>query len=230
MPKENWYMTDDTEGFACYPGVTTREQARRRAQAIRREHGERLNAQHTEAQDWGPSGHPAFSNTPAQDAAKRKKARSNMKTKLELRNIAASVSEELVSVRCKYSKDGKWFTFLCPTELAGELEEGDLVNVSSKGNSIEVVTVAKVDPHCDLDDLSLVYQWVLGKVDMTKLDVLRNWYETAGDTLARAQRRKARQAMLQEMDIGGVPPLALTSGVSGEVIDAEDEIPDTTQG
>lgn len=206
--------------------ITSREQAAKRAaREVRKEHGERLNAQHTEAQEWGPSGHPAFEKPQARAMRKneeKRKRKRTMKSKLELRNIAASVSDELVTVRCTYSGAGKRYTFLCPTDVAETLREDDNVVVSTKNNTFEVVQVVRVDEECDIDDLNLNYQWVLSKVDTTRLDTLHKWHEQVGNDLHKQQRKQARKVMLEQMNVDGVAPLALTAGLSGEVIDAKD--------
>lgn len=186
------------------------------AKAVRREHGEKLNAQMAEAEDWETS------NKPQAVAMRKNRRKSAMKSKIELRNIAASVSDELVTVRCLYNNGAKRYTFLCPVDLAQKIEKDDWVTVSTKNNTYEVLQVANVDEDCDIDDLHLTYQWVVGKVDTSRLDTLRKWHEAVGNDLHKQQRKQARKVMLEQMNVDGVAPLALTAGVSGDVIDAED--------
>lgn len=219
---EHWHIDDNMETWK-YSGVTTREQAKQRAKAVRREHAARLNAQHTEVQDWAPSGHPAFSNTPTQDVANRKKRKSNMKSKNELANLAATTSTEIITVQCEYSDGGKRYTYLCSKELASELVSGDKVLVSTNGDDFNMVRVKHFDEDCDIDDLSFKYQWLFMKLDTAELERMRSWHKAAGDALHKMQRKRAQQAVIAEMGgVDSIPALALTSGVTEDVIDAED--------
>lgn len=138
-----------------------------------------------------------------------------MKSRRELRNIAAMIDDNVVSVRCKFTLSGTNYVFLCTTDLASSLKEGDFVIVTcspkAKPNlGYAVCTVNSVDATCDIEpDAEYEYQWILSKIDTERGKKLGEWQDSVADTLMARQRDSARRAVLTEIGLNRVDVLTL---------------------
>lgn len=146
-----------------------------------------------------------------------------MKTKSEFRNIAAMLSDEIVSVACTFHTGGKEYTYKAERTL--ELNKGDLVVVSANDGGYKVVTVVDAHKDCMLEDADTVdYQWVLSVVSPARLEELQAWEDKIADDLYYQQRAHAKKQMLAALGFDGVA--SLPTGLpapeeSSEVIDEE---------
>lgn len=127
-----------------------------------------------------------------------------MKSKLELKNIAAMVTDDIVSVQCSFTKSStaKTYTYKCKVELAEQLTKGDLVVAQSRDKLATVVHVVEVEPMCLLDDPTTIdYLWVYQKIDTEALEKLLEWEENVIDFLHKKQRVKQQQEILAALDV-----------------------------
>lgn len=127
-----------------------------------------------------------------------------MKSKLELKNIAAMVTDGVVSVRCSFTGNpgSRTYTYKCKVELAKQLKEGDRVVVQSRDKPGAVVIVVDIDPMCILDDpKNIDYLWIYQKVDDDALSNLLDWEDNVIDFLHKKQRIKQQQEILEALDV-----------------------------
>ena len=152
-----------------------------------------------------------------------------MKSLKELRNIAAILSDEIVSVQCSFETEqtGKSYTFLATYTLAQTLRKDDLVvaHTNNMSKPVAVLRVVEVDRSCLLDCPDrYVYCWLVQKVNVVELDRLNSWSDAAGEQLYEAQRSRAQQAMLAELGISGSMLPALSAPMADDVVESYDEV------
>lgn len=183
-----------------------------RSSAVRKEHGKLLNKQDSKAAKWE-----------AENTQQAKPRKSTMKTKKEMGNIAAMISDEIVSVECCFHNGGKRYTY--KAERALGLKEGMAVVVSSNDGGMKVVRVVEVHPECILENTEQVdYQWVMDVVDEERFESLRKWEAQAADQLYKAQMRKAKLATMEMLGVSdlasnGFPALPNHGADDAEVIE-----------
>lgn len=126
-----------------------------------------------------------------------------MKSKNELRNIAAMLSDDVVSVECVFHGNDKAYTY--KAEKSMRLAEGDLVAVSHTSGGFKVIRVKAVHKECLLPDPEEYdYQWIIAKLDETRFDELRRWEDEVADELYIAQRSNAKRQMLEALGVPGL--------------------------
>lgn len=127
-----------------------------------------------------------------------------MKSIIELTNMAALMSEDVVTVQAQFrgknSRDQD-YSFLCSRALAGTLEKGDYVIGGTKHGAACLLVVG-VDDTCDIEpDRAYRYNWVFQKLDTSALDRLLKWQDETAELLMAAQRRRMRESMLAELGV-----------------------------
>lgn len=140
-----------------------------------------------------------------------------MKNRIELMNISAMTNSEVVGITAVFdSKPGaKRYTYKCPKAVADTLIKGDLALARYWGEvqqdrPVVSVIVHEVLESFDPDDMALEYRWIFGRVPVEYLASLEDWDKTTADSLYQSQRKRARQAVMQEI-LGGLEgePLSL---------------------
>lgn len=130
-----------------------------------------------------------------------KRERKNaMKTKTQLMNMAAMLADDIVTVKCRFSKAGQDYTYKASRTLAETLEKGDRV-VATKDDHVGFTCVAvwEVEDECLLDDENQTYQWLIAKVDTAEAERLKTFDEGAAEQLRKAQRKSAKRAILKTL-------------------------------
>lgn len=132
----------------------------------------------------------------------KKEGNNAMKTKTQLTNLASMLADDIVTVKCKFSKSGQEYTYKADRAFAGTLEKGDRC-VATKGGNDHVgfvcVVVNEVEDECLLDDENQEYQWLLSKVDTAEAERLQTFDEGSSEQLRKAQRKSAKRALLKTL-------------------------------
>lgn len=154
-----------------------------------------------------------------------------MKSLTALRNYAAILSDDVVSVLCTFKPTSdfekpKTYTYLCTRPLAQTLRRGDLVMVPNTNTStfppVNVVYVEKVHREVLLDEPDTrEYVWILNKVDPTAMLHMTNWQHETAARMADSQRRRAQKAMMTELGFDGEDTNLLLAPVAGPIEDGE---------
>ena len=152
-----------------------------------------------------------------------------MKSKLEMRNTAAILSDDIVSVECKFSKHAtKVYTYKCRRELAESLKKDDVVIVGHSSQPGAVVIVKEIHRECDLPDAAnMEYNWIVQKMDTAELKVLHDWDEQAESQLYKMQRKHQQAQLVKSLGLGDEVDnvaFALPAPVAeAEVVDKDEE-------
>jgi len=165
-----------------------------------------------------------------------------MKTRNELAVIAASASNDVVSIQCvppstgnNNGNSGTLYTYKAPRDLARHLKIDDYVLVEGDHDhqrprngpvALRVMRVQGIDDVCVLDNPSIVYKWAFAKADTDPLWALRDWEQKVVDQLHAAQRQRARQAMLQEIGADAMDMPSLPAEVRDEAVSEAQVIED----
>lgn len=128
-----------------------------------------------------------------------------MKSREELKNIAAMLADNLVTVHCEYSIDAKTtYTFKATKEFAETLRRG--MPVIAQSNKMEqpfsIVYVVKIDNECFLEEnSSSKYCWLLHRVDESILGMLTKEEEDIVEKLYASQKRALKAKLLENLAI-----------------------------
>lgn len=183
--------------------------------------------------------HDMFKPTPAQSGLKKKG--STMKSRNELLNLALSVSHDVVSVVCVFSKTAPklnnqltQYQYKCPQAVAKTLRRGDMVLVESihgKADApLAVAFVQAVDE--DFSDIlpDVVYAWVISKIDAAPLERLKEFDLHLTTKLHTAQKRHIQRTTLAALmgDSGefDIPRLNLPNPVAANNVRDGDVVED----
>jgi len=144
------------------------------------------------------------------ETLKPQKKAASMKSQTELRNTAAMLSEDIVTVTATIHEAERPHTFLCPRDLAQHLSAHDLV-VAQVRDGHKIVTVDEVHDECLLNDPSNVqYKWILQKVDTNVEHQLNEWLDGAAKALYDLERKAARKKMLEDFGLPDYEPAPLS--------------------
>lgn len=150
-----------------------------------------------------------------------------MKNRKELAVIAANLSDDVVTLHCTFAlqdkthdKSGRLYTYKAPRDLADRLVAGALVLVEGPdGTPSKVVRVVHKDDECILEDASISYKWVFARVDDARLQELKAWESSVVEKLYAAQRRRAKEAMLQEIGADAIFVPRITAAATDSVVE-----------
>lgn len=114
----------------------------------------------------------------------------------KLRNLAAFVSDELVTVGAQYNGRGKEYTFLAAKLFAEELHVEDKVIVYTQGE-FKVVQITRVDDEVNIDiDAGFNCQPIYGKLNPDHFNEV-NEYLDKGEADLKKQQRAALRAQIK---------------------------------
>lgn len=145
-----------------------------------------------------------------------------MKTRLELKNTAAMLSDDIVTVQCRFVKDSggetaHTYTFKAPKAVAETLQKDDQVLCTKNPlTGLTVAIVDSVDKQCLLDDpAGTSYPWLISKIDTSGLDRLLAWEDAATEKLYDMQREVHKRSLADVLgsDLSDMP-LSLPGGDS----------------
>lgn len=127
-----------------------------------------------------------------------------MKTKNELKNVAAMLADNVVSVTACYSLAGRMYTFKATREFAQTLRKDDAVIASSNKSEMPfaVVFVVAVGNDCILEEgANINYCWLFQKVDNALYAEITESENQFVDDLYEAQKRSLRDKMLNALTL-----------------------------
>lgn len=182
--------------------------------------------------------HDFFTPSPARSGLTKKGT--TMKTRNELLNLGLSVSDDIVCVRCVFSKTRPKsvnhlteYSYKCPRSVAETLSCGDLVlvEVASGDKPMAVAYVQTVDADFSDVDLSIKYAWVISKIDCAVLERLQEYDIALTDKLYQAQKRHMQRTTLSalmgvdgELDIPRLDAATLAPPTHDTYVDKYDVI------
>lgn len=126
---------------------------------------------------------------------------------MNLKTVAAFVSENTTTLTATFDGNNSQYTFKCPISLAVQLKEGDKV-IAETAKGLQIVTVYSVHGESSVSlDSGLNYKWVFAKVPMDVLKSLNEEEDNLVMILKEKQRSRLRQEVLNSLGCTSVKEL-----------------------
>ena len=149
---------------------------------------------------------PQLTNPLSKNVSNQRKGDDLMKGTTELRNSAAMLSDNVVTVEAEYKigRNSKSYTFKCMRDLADTLTKGDVIAVSTNDENAPYAIVYVVNVHdaCYFEDpTNINYCWVFQKLDKDAITDLLDREGEAARLLDLSQRKIAKADLTKQLGI-----------------------------
>lgn len=116
--------------------------------------------------------------------------------------IVLLTAEEATTLKARFTRQGRIYTFRVLRSLAEKLEVGDRVVAKLNNGQFKIVQVDSIDKEPDIElDAVIDYTWVFQKVDMEQIEELTAQDERIANDIYRMRTQQARHQLLESLGI-----------------------------